>query len=925
MFRYSKKVRRSENLSLKRKKRSITPRSRRSDAFKSVEGVARDGGPPVHIFEVYLGNLPYGVTKEDVKKLCPQGEVVSVSTRGHAFVRFEEGECAAFLEKKMEVGGRRVVVQLKGESAKLRLPFGIKTSTINDNDRHLRGELPDGCLVAPLEPSSSRKAAKEDVANEILKFIQGPSQEKDEAPERVRNVAIIAHVDHGKSSVADALLAGKLRKERAGDVRALDSGEEARRGITIASSVVSLEIDELTVNLVDSPGHADFNAEVAAALRVVDGAYIVVDVVEGVCVQTEAVIRQAIDAKVTLGLVLNKVDRLFLEQRLDADAAAKRIHQVLIDVKIHGVELSSVVFGSAKAGWMVSKASLDRLGIKKRFGALKRLARAHQVALDGGSVDAVRAVFLNQSSDQHQEGLKVSEVLRAALSDLLPAADALVDLARALPSPIDAAEAKAHRLLNSEEDDEETTKKHVFFDAIRGARADGPVMVLLAKRVVTKHQQLVAVGRVFAGEIHKGTELYGTEKRRVVKGLVRFGVKNVHNVRKAGPGDVVGILGVDDDQDDLPLTLSSDPTAPALAAVAATTAAPVVRYAVQMPGGGKDRLTKALRLLEMTDASVRWSIKGNETILACASSLHASVCVAKLKELTGKTVDLTSASVPFKETVSSASMGPYNGGSVLAKTTNKLNRVYATAGPLDESEQLAADLEALDLATVSLEEQRRIFGKHGWTKATTRKIWAVTGSCVLLDATTQIGNVDDLKDAAAVAFEDLCRRGPLAGEPLARVRFEVTDALIHSVAAQRKGLELAAKRALTAAFLTANPGLLEPRFAADVSAPHASLRRITDVIRDRDGNVLDCINDGDTLRLSADIPVCETTETTEGRPDLTDAIRQASSARGRVACRFSHWAPVRNRGLQRETDLLTTIRRSRNLSVPNPHTFMDRL
>ncbi|PQQ15328.1 elongation factor-like GTPase 1 [Prunus yedoensis var. nudiflora] len=153
----------------------------------------------------------------------------------------------------------------------------------------------------------------------------------------IRNICILAHVDHGKTTLADHLIAGAgagvVHPKLAGRLRFMDYlDEEQRRAITMKSSSISLQYKEHSINLIDSPGHMDFCSEVSTAARLSDGALVLVDAVEGVHIQTHAVLRQAWIEKLTPCLVLNKIDRLISELKLSPMEAYTRLVRIVHEV-----------------------------------------------------------------------------------------------------------------------------------------------------------------------------------------------------------------------------------------------------------------------------------------------------------------------------------------------------------------------------------------------------------------------------------------------------------------------------------------------------------------------------------------------------------------------------------------------------------------
>jgi len=194
----------------------------------------------------------------------------------------------------------------------------------------------------------------------------------------IRSMSVIAHVDHGKSTLTDSLIckAGIISAKQAGDARFTDTrADEQERGVTIKSTGVSLyfEYDEddgkgmkpHLINLIDSPGHVDFSSEVTAALRITDGAMVVVDCIEGCAVQTETVLRQSLQERVKPCLFVNKVDRCILELMMEPEEMYAKFRKACEDVNVIiatyndslmgdvqiGPEKGTVAFGSGLHQW----------------------------------------------------------------------------------------------------------------------------------------------------------------------------------------------------------------------------------------------------------------------------------------------------------------------------------------------------------------------------------------------------------------------------------------------------------------------------------------------------------------------------------------------------------------------------------------------
>ena len=171
----------------------------------------------------------------------------------------------------------------------------------------------------------------------------------------IRNIAIIAHVDHGKTTLVDAMLkqSGIFRENQEVEERIMDSNDlERERGITILAKNTSLHYEDVKINIIDTPGHADFGGEVERSLKMANGVLLLVDAFEGCMPQTRFVLKKALDLQLAPIIVINKVDRPMARPLEVVD----EVLELLLDLGASDEQLDSpVVYASAKDGW----ASLD--------------------------------------------------------------------------------------------------------------------------------------------------------------------------------------------------------------------------------------------------------------------------------------------------------------------------------------------------------------------------------------------------------------------------------------------------------------------------------------------------------------------------------------------------------------------------------------
>ena len=169
----------------------------------------------------------------------------------------------------------------------------------------------------------------------------------------IRNVAIIAHVDHGKTTLVDSLLrqSGVFRENQEVAERVMDSNDiERERGITILSKNTAVMYNDVKINIIDTPGHADFGGEVERVLKMVNGVILVVDAFEGAMPQTKFVLRKALELKLPVIVCVNKIDR----PEARPEEVIDEVLELFLELEADDAQLDCpFIFASAKAGTAV--------------------------------------------------------------------------------------------------------------------------------------------------------------------------------------------------------------------------------------------------------------------------------------------------------------------------------------------------------------------------------------------------------------------------------------------------------------------------------------------------------------------------------------------------------------------------------------------
>jgi elongation factor 2 len=826
----------------------------------------------------------------------------------------------------------------------------------------------------------------------------------------IRNMSVIAHVDHGKSTLTDSLLskAGIIAAAKAGEARATDTRkDEQERCITIKSTAISMyfEMEEkdmafvkqekekdckgFLVNLIDSPGHVDFSSEVTAALRVTDGALVVVDCVSGVCVQTETVLRQAIAERIRPVLFMNKMDRALLELQLDPEDLFLTFQRVVENVNVIIATYAdddgpmgivrvdptngSVGFGSGLHGWaftlkQFSEMYAAKFGVdteklmKKLWGEnffnakTKKWAKAkaddNVRSFNMYVLDPIYKVFdaiMNfkkeltdklldkleikgkmKHEDLQQEG---KPLMKVVMRTWLPAGEALfLMICIHLPSPVTAQKYRTDMLYEGPNDDAAAV-------AMRNCDPTGPLMMYISKMVPTSDKgRFYAFGRVFSGKIATGLKcrimgpnyLPGKKddlnEKAIQRTILMMG-RYIEAIEDVPCGNICGLVGVDQ-------FLVKTGTITTLKEahnlkVMKFSVSPVVRVAVE-PKNPQDlpKLVEGLKRLAKSDPMVQCMIEeSGEHIIAGAGELHLEICLKDLEEDHAQIpLKKSDPVVSYRETVTEESSMM-----CLSKSPNKHNRLFMKATNMPDG--LAEDIDNGD---VTNRQDFKIRGryladKYDYDITEARKIWCfgpdTLGPNLLIDCTKGVQYLNEIKDSVVAGFQWATKEGVLCDENLRGVRFNIYDVTLHTDAIHRGGGQIipTARRVMYASALTAAPGLMEPVYLVEIQCPENAVGGIYGVLNRRRGHVFEEAQTPGTPMF-----VVKAYLPVNESFGFTADLRSNTGGQAFPQCVFDHWQVMPGDPLQDGTKPYqicqdTKKRKGLKIALPDLASYLDKL
>ncbi|MBP7031636.1 MAG: elongation factor G [Chloroflexi bacterium] len=672
--------------------------------------------------------------------------------------------------------------------------------------------------------------------------------------EKYRNIGIIAHIDAGKTTTTERILYYTGKTYRLGNV---DDGttvtdwmaQERERGITIVSAAVTAEWKGYRVNLIDTPGHIDFTAEVQRSLRVLDGGVVVFDAVQGVEPQSETVWRQADRYQVPRICFANKMDRTgasyrrtieSIQQRLGANTLAMQIpigEEAAFCGVINLLEEEAVYFddeGGKEPRVEAIPAEYREKAARKRAALVEKIAELDDALiekfLEGETISlaelkaALRKGVLNANVTPVFCGTSLRN------KGVQPLLDAVVDY---LPSPLDVPPVKATLLRDDSL-------------VLRSPDPTQPLSALVFKIVTDPYMGRLAYIRVYSGKVKQGEAVYNSSKgkKERVGRLLRMYADRREDIAELEAGDIGAILG-------LKFSFTGDTLSDSSAPVVLESISfpePVISVAIE-PKTKADQEKMSDSLIKLAEEDPTFKIRQDEntgqTVISGMGELHLDVLVDRLLREFRVQANVGKPRVAYREAVT--------------KPVMNVNYKYTKqTGGHGQYGHVVINLEPLE-----------------------------NGSGIVFDNQIRGGTIPkEYIPAIEKGINEAAESGPLAGFPMTDFKVSLTDGSFHEVDSSEMAFRMAAIFAFREASEKAGPVLLEPIMKVEITVPEEYTGDVIGQVNARVGNVLGMESQfGNAQMIHAEIPLSEMF-------GYATELRSATQGRGVFTMEFKHYAQV---------------------------------
>ncbi|MCD6429689.1 MAG: elongation factor G [Deltaproteobacteria bacterium] len=670
--------------------------------------------------------------------------------------------------------------------------------------------------------------------------------------ENLRNVAIIAHGGAGKTSLAEAMLFNGGSTARLGSVdngtSVLDSEpEEIKRKITLTSAIHHLDWQGKHINVIDTPGYANFIVDTKACLRVAGGAIVIVSAISGVKVQTEAVWKYADEFEIPRVVFISKLDR----ERADFDRAVGEMEAIfkcfplVLQLPIGKEEdfvgvvdlvaMKAMRYGNDQSGKFSVEEIPDHLQAaaeEAREAMIERVVEADDDLMEkylGGEEITVEEIY-RATHEGTMTGKFVPVVCGSALKNI--GIQPLMDLVcSCLPSPLERPLQIAEILAEGED-------QELIPDA------DAPFSAIVFKTISDPFTGQLSLFRVYSGTLTSDSSCFNSSKdrkERIGQLLKLEGNKQIP-IDKCGPGDIVAVAKLKE-------TVTWDTLCSEKAPIrlkGLELPAPVISFSLRPKSkGDEEKLGSALSRLMAEDPTI--TIDRNEQtkelVISGMGQVHIEVTVDRIKRKFGVDVELDAPKVPYKETIRG--------------TVSVQGRHKKQSGGRGQFGDVWIKIEPLPKGS-GFEFENKI-----------------------------VGGVVPRQYIPAVekGIQEAMIGGVLAGYPVVDFKVSLFDGSYHTVDSSEMAFKIAGSMAFKKGVVDAKPVLLEPIMLMDINVPNDYMGDIIGDLNSRRGKVNGVEPMANSQLIKAQVPM---SEVLKYAPDL----RSMTGGRGMFTMEFSHYEEV---------------------------------